>query len=116
MPSRAYSTVTDHGDILRQDVDDLYDDLAHMRVWTDDIRYANILRAPQSPPGLPGRICPFHNRVHEWRLVDFEHGQETNVSLAVVEETYSETSEGTPLSMMPLMVAATMRRRASSPS
>ncbi|GJE93479.1 hypothetical protein PsYK624_096380 [Phanerochaete sordida] len=68
-------------DSLLQDIDDLYDDLAHMRVWTSDIRYANILRAPQAPPGLPGRVCPFHKRAHEWRLVDFEHGRETNASL-----------------------------------
>ena len=63
----------------RKDVTDIYEDLAHMHIWTSDIRYANILSAPPSPPGLPGRVCPIHNRVHEWRLVDFEDARETNI-------------------------------------
>ena len=50
-----------------------------MFVWARDIRYANILSAPPSPPGVPGLVCPFHNRIHEWRRVDLEYAQETNL-------------------------------------
>jgi hypothetical protein len=62
-----------------KDVHDIYDDFARMFVYPNDIRYANILGAPASPPGIPGLVCPFHNRVHEWRIVDLEHLVETNL-------------------------------------
>ncbi|EKM57098.1 uncharacterized protein PHACADRAFT_91214, partial [Phanerochaete carnosa HHB-10118-sp] len=68
-------------DSLKQDAYDIYDDLAHMHIWPRDVRYANILSAPPSVPGLPSVICPIHNRAHTWRVVDFEHAVETNVSL-----------------------------------
>ena len=51
-----------------------------MFVWPQDIRYTNILSAPPSPPGLPRLVCPFHNRVHEWRRVDLEYASETNIT------------------------------------
>ena len=54
-----------------------------MFIWARDIRYANILSAVPSPPGAPGLVCPFHNRVHEWRRVDLEYAQETNLKLDV---------------------------------
>ena len=38
----------------------------------------NIISAPQSPPGLPGVVCSFHHRIHEWRIIDLEHVVETN--------------------------------------
>lgn len=52
-----------------------------MHVYPDDIRYQNILHAPASPPGFPGKVCAIHQRVHEWRLVDLEHAAETNATL-----------------------------------
>ena len=52
-----------------------------MRIWPEDIRYADILKAPPSPPCFPGRMCPIHNHVHEWRVIDFEYAEETNIPL-----------------------------------
>jgi hypothetical protein len=64
---------------FRKDVHEIYDDFARMFVYPDDIRYANILSAPPSPPGLPGLVCPFHGHVHEWRVIDLERAVETNI-------------------------------------
>lgn len=52
-----------------------------MHVYPDDIRYENILSAPPCPPGFPGKVCTIHKRVHKWRLIDLEHGAETNLTV-----------------------------------
>lgn len=54
-----------------------------MHVYPVDIRYQNMLRAPESPPGLPGLVCPIHERVHEWRVIDLEHAKESNLTLDI---------------------------------
>lgn len=71
---------------VRQDVHDIYEDLAYMYTYSNDVRYQNILRAPASPPGFPGLVCPIHKRVHEWRLVDLERAAETNATLEVLKD------------------------------
>ena len=63
----------------RQDIYDIHVDFARMYVYPNDIWYANIISAPPAPPGLAGLKCPFHDRVHDWRIIDLEHVVETNV-------------------------------------
>ncbi|KAF8506299.1 hypothetical protein BU17DRAFT_17401, partial [Hysterangium stoloniferum] len=48
--------------------------LCQMGIQHRDVRWHNILRAPNSTENL---ICPTHDRVHEWRIVDFDLATKT---------------------------------------
>ncbi|EMD38721.1 hypothetical protein CERSUDRAFT_81531 [Gelatoporia subvermispora B] len=50
---------------------DLLNDLSRLHVRYQDMRRHNFLYAAPSPPGLPSMMCPFHQRVHEMRIIDF---------------------------------------------
>lgn len=48
---------------------------------TLDIRYNNILRAPQFSQALPSLPSPVTKRTYEWRMVDFEMAIKCNSSI-----------------------------------
>ena len=56
----------------------MYTHLAILGIDHVDIRHANILYAPESPPGWPGLYSPFCGRSYRWRLIDFERARKTN--------------------------------------
>ncbi|KAF8988023.1 hypothetical protein BDQ17DRAFT_1435255 [Cyathus striatus] len=58
-----------------EDIRDMLRDLARKRMVHHDICYNNILQALTSPPGYLGRVCYLHNRIHKYRIIDFEQGQ-----------------------------------------
>jgi len=47
------------------------------------MRYSNILSAPlaTAPTTLPGRICPYHNSVHRYRIIDFDRARKVDWTL-----------------------------------
>ncbi|KAF8520583.1 hypothetical protein BU17DRAFT_46465, partial [Hysterangium stoloniferum] len=51
------------------DLAETFSHLCQMGIGHRDVRWQNILRAPNSKENL---VCPTHNRVHEWRIVDFD--------------------------------------------
>lgn len=64
--------------LCRQDVKDIYNDVASLGITlASDVRSNNILAAPPSPPGLPSIPSPFTQRTYAWRLVDFELARKT---------------------------------------
>ena len=67
---------------FREDVDSLFDDLAHLGISYADIRYSNIRRAPEHSlsSALPGVVSPRTGSMHEWRLFDLESCTKSNVS------------------------------------
>lgn len=51
----------------------MFSRLSNLGIWHGDIRYANIVSAPKSLPGLRGHRCPEHGlHRHKWRIIDFE--------------------------------------------
>ena len=50
----------------------MFSHLSALRISHGDVRWANIVSAPESPPGLRGRYCPHHGVDHPWRIIDFE--------------------------------------------
>ncbi|CAL1706326.1 unnamed protein product [Somion occarium] len=63
---------------LLEELDEMYSDLAKLGVDHVDIRYFNILRAPEPLPDLPSLPSPFTQRTYNWRLVDFDNSFKTN--------------------------------------
>lgn len=59
----------------------MYTHLALLGIDHVDIRYANILQAPESPPGWPSLVSPHSHAPYRWRLVDFERSRKTNRNL-----------------------------------
>ncbi len=55
-------------------------ELCDYGVFLGDWRYANIVYAPKSPPGLPSLPSPLHKRVFKYRFIDLEDAVLTNVS------------------------------------
>jgi hypothetical protein len=62
---------------FRRDVYDIYGDLAVLSIQTWDVHWRNILEAPDTSERL---VCPYHGRVHAWRIVDFDLAQKTNMA------------------------------------
>ena len=60
---------------------DMYGHLALLGIDHVDIRHANILYAPECPPGWPTLISPFSGNIYNWRLIDFEASRKTNWDL-----------------------------------
>ncbi|KAF8512466.1 hypothetical protein BU17DRAFT_15563, partial [Hysterangium stoloniferum] len=48
--------------------------LCQMGIQHRDVCWYNILRAPNS---MENPVCPTHNHVHEWRIVDFDLAAKT---------------------------------------
>ncbi|KZV88093.1 hypothetical protein EXIGLDRAFT_839518 [Exidia glandulosa HHB12029] len=58
---------------LKDDLWNAYRVLAHMSInMARDVKYNNILMAPNSPPGLPSLPSPFTQRTHNIRIIDLE--------------------------------------------
>lgn len=71
----------------------LIDEIGHLGIRNcNDIRWANILRAPQPQPAprqpilngndnhttvLPSLVSPYTHRSHDWRIIDFELAEKT---------------------------------------
>ncbi|KAF9008014.1 hypothetical protein BDQ17DRAFT_1350415 [Cyathus striatus] len=61
-----------------EDLEDLRDvvrDVAWKRVEHYDIEYRNVFQAPKSPPGYLGEFCRRHQRIHRYRVIDFEEAK-----------------------------------------
>ena len=55
----------------------MFSDLGDSRILHGDIRWANIVSAPKSPPGWQGHLCPKHGVRHQWRIIDFDLSGQT---------------------------------------
>ena len=55
----------------------MFSDLANSHILHGDIRWANIVSAPKSPPGWQGHLCPKHGVRHQWRIIDFDLSGQT---------------------------------------
>ncbi|KAF8991544.1 hypothetical protein BDQ17DRAFT_1433035 [Cyathus striatus] len=67
--------VADEGnmsDLGNEDINDLFIDISMRRLVHEDIRPPNICQTPKSPPGYPGEPCPYLERVHNYRIIDFD--------------------------------------------
>ncbi|KAI0060225.1 hypothetical protein BV25DRAFT_1917849 [Artomyces pyxidatus] len=65
----------------RTDITSLYEDISHLGISAaEDVRWHNILQAPQYEPCLPSLPSPFTNRVHSWRKINFELPVKTNLT------------------------------------
>ncbi|OBZ72559.1 hypothetical protein A0H81_07412 [Grifola frondosa] len=63
-----------------EDLWDVFFDLGRMSVEHRDMRYDNILCAPKSPLSFPGKKCPYHKRVHQFRVIDFDQAVKSDYS------------------------------------
>ncbi|KAI0060202.1 hypothetical protein BV25DRAFT_1827999 [Artomyces pyxidatus] len=73
----------------KTDITSLYEDISHLGIAVvQDIRFQNILQAPQYEPCLPSLPSPFTNRVHSWRKIDFELAVKTNLTLWQLSTDY----------------------------
>ncbi|KAF8990086.1 hypothetical protein BDQ17DRAFT_1547350 [Cyathus striatus] len=55
-----------------EDIRDVFRDISLKYVVHRDIRAQNICQAPKSPPGYAGEYCSFHERIHDYRIIDFD--------------------------------------------
>ncbi|KAK0454605.1 hypothetical protein EV421DRAFT_428225 [Armillaria borealis] len=73
-----------HG--VREDMTDMYNDLARLYLCHNDIRYSKFLSVlPEDQGGLPSLASPFTGRTYRWRAVDFDSMKKTVLS----EESFS---------------------------
>jgi len=66
------------GDELVQGIYDMFGENAELGVDHRDIRYANILAAPEGPTTLPTLPSPFTGRTYKHRIIDLEQCEKTN--------------------------------------
>ncbi|KAF9505045.1 hypothetical protein BS47DRAFT_580721 [Hydnum rufescens UP504] len=59
-------------DDLVQGIYDIFGEIAELGVDHRDIRYSNILAAPQGPATLPSVPSPFTGRIYTHRIIDIE--------------------------------------------
>ena len=50
----------------------MFSHLNALRISHGDVRWANIVSAPESPSGFRGHYCPHHGVDHPWRIIDFD--------------------------------------------
>ncbi|KII84862.1 hypothetical protein PLICRDRAFT_344255 [Plicaturopsis crispa FD-325 SS-3] len=65
-------------DGAREDMYDMYSDMAELGINHNDIRWQNFLRAPASPPGLPSLPSPYKHRTYAWRAIDFDNSEKND--------------------------------------
>ncbi|KAF8991528.1 hypothetical protein BDQ17DRAFT_1254830 [Cyathus striatus] len=65
----------DESDDDIEDICDIFRDISMRRISHRDIRFSNIFQAPKSPPGYPGKFCYAHERIHKYRIIDFEQAR-----------------------------------------
>ena len=76
----------------RADILDLFKEISSLGISNSaDVRYANVLRAPTSPPGLPSLVSPFTLRRHDWRIIDFEMAEKSGLTLKWLISEHEET-------------------------
>ncbi|KAF9505046.1 hypothetical protein BS47DRAFT_580813 [Hydnum rufescens UP504] len=66
------------GDDLVKGIYDMYGEIAELGVDHRDIRYSNMLAAPQGPTILPSVPSPFTGRIYTHRMIDIESCEKTN--------------------------------------
>ncbi|KAF9505058.1 hypothetical protein BS47DRAFT_1354444 [Hydnum rufescens UP504] len=66
------------GDDLVKGIYDMYGEIAQLGVDHRDIRYSNMLAAPQGPATLPSLPSPFTGRIYTHRMIDIESCEKTN--------------------------------------
>ena len=69
---------------------EMYSHLSHLGVDHVDIRHANILEAPLSPPGWPSLVSPQTNYAYRYRLIDFDNATKTNRPPYAFQEYYGQ--------------------------
>ena len=69
---------------------EMYLHLSDLGIEHTDIRHANILYAPESPPGFPGLPSPFTGKTYRWRLIDFSSSYKTNETVEHMQECYED--------------------------
>ncbi|KAI0060769.1 hypothetical protein BV25DRAFT_1827658 [Artomyces pyxidatus] len=78
-----------HPDSVKSDVMSLYADVSYLAIGiAEDVRRHNILEAPHHEPYLPSLPSPFTNRIHMWRVVDFEFALKTNFTPIQLKSNY----------------------------
>ncbi|KZV85876.1 hypothetical protein EXIGLDRAFT_236230 [Exidia glandulosa HHB12029] len=72
---------------MREDIYAAYKEIALLSVdMSRDVKYNNILMAPESPPGLPSLPSPFTGLTHKLRVIDFELAMKTFFSVETLME------------------------------
>ncbi|KAF9503790.1 hypothetical protein BS47DRAFT_1334772 [Hydnum rufescens UP504] len=66
------------GDELVKGLYDLFGEISELGVDHRDIRYSNILAAPEGPDTLPSLPSPFTGQVYTHRIIDIEQCEKTN--------------------------------------
>ncbi|KII84864.1 hypothetical protein PLICRDRAFT_179194 [Plicaturopsis crispa FD-325 SS-3] len=77
----------------KEDMKNIYDDMAELGIFHRDIRWANFLRAPASPPGLPSLPSPFQHRTYTWRVIDFDNSEKNNDEIETHQFSYGQYME-----------------------
>ncbi|KAF8810319.1 hypothetical protein BYT27DRAFT_7231974 [Phlegmacium glaucopus] len=65
----------------RSDIWAVFIDIARLGIEQPDMRYSNILTAPISASSLPAQPCPYHNCIHNYRIIDFDRARKTDYTL-----------------------------------
>ena len=63
----------------------MYNDLSSMGIYHVDIRYSNILLAPQDSPLVQG-VSPLWKKPYHYRLIDFHKTIRSNVQKKIILE------------------------------
>ena len=61
----------------------MYKDLSSIGIYHNDIRYSNILLAPQDSPLIQG-VSPFWTKPYQFRLIDFHKTVRSNVEKKII--------------------------------
>lgn len=73
----------------RGDIWNIFEDMAQLGIQQMDLRHSNLLFAPDFPSALPSNICSYHNRTHQYRVIDFDSARKVNFTS---EQLYYENS------------------------
>ncbi|KAJ3535025.1 hypothetical protein NM688_g7038 [Phlebia brevispora] len=73
---------------LTAEIVDMYRHFGQFGIDHIDIRYANILEAPECPPGWPSLMSPLTHNAYRYRLIDFGNSRKTNRALEFFPSYY----------------------------
>ncbi|PPR03404.1 hypothetical protein CVT24_012529 [Panaeolus cyanescens] len=65
----------------RNDLWAVFNDMSRLGIEQPDMRYSNILYAPSSDKDSIGEVCPNHDCVHKYRVIDFDRARKTDYTL-----------------------------------
>ncbi|KAJ3987911.1 hypothetical protein F5890DRAFT_1494747 [Lentinula detonsa] len=71
-----YTMFDDKDPLVQEDVQLICEDLELAGVAHNDFRMPNLIRAP-----LATSVCPRHNRVHQWNIIDFNQAWPLDLSV-----------------------------------